>query len=680
MSSGAGHQPIKERWRGLGRVRLDIAAMQANPVLAASLEDAARRLPHVSATKASAVSGSLLVSFNAESSPPNHADTVRVEIEAWLDSHREDVGRSLGSPQQTALRRMLDVSRGRRGQFAGPVLLTVGAHSLATLQGLSLAAIGTVAQGSTPNVLRWLGVTQPRSKVRALTATTVMLTAVSLWGNYRRRRSWQVLSQATEHRLRNEVFAHLQRQDLAYFQTHGTGELLAMLVDDEANIGTLVEEADMLIESVLTLLFAATALVEASPRLAVIAGLTVPLLLVPVRLLTPRSQLAFSEKAGSAAALNETLDNILSGIVEVKSFTAEKLEAERVLQLSEDLGEINVQANSYTQLQTMFGGNIFHGGYTLAMSHGAKRVLSGMMPEDQLTRAGFWYPRLISSLGRISGTTNAYYAARTSADRLQKVLDTRPKVTDGPVRRTTTEVLGDIRFENVTFGYDSAVPVLHNLSLEVPAGSTLAIVGPTGCGKSTLLRLILRFYDPDSGTIRLDGYDLRDVNIRDLRSAVALVSQEVYLFNGSVRHNVLYGRPSASDADVIGALAAAGAGELLEVLPQGLDQEVGERGQRLSGGQRQRVAIARALLKGAPILALDEATSQLDYATEATVKASLRSATAGITVIYVAHRLTTIRDADNIIVLENGTVGEQGTHESLLDQGGLYAHLWRLQA
>jgi ATP-binding cassette subfamily B protein len=445
-------------------------------------------------------------------------------------------------------------------------------------------------------------------------------------------------------------------------------------------ISAFVEEADVVIESALTFLFAGTALLRASPRLAAIAGISVPLLLVPVRLLTPKSRAAFAEKATASAGLNQMLGNILSGIVEVKSFTAEEFEAERVRQLGAEVTETEVRANSYGQLQMAISGNIFYGGYALAMAHGAQRVLARRMPSDQLMRAGFWYPRLISSLGRVSETPNVYYGARTAADRLQSVLDTEPGITDGPIRRARSEIRGDIAFERVSFGYDPSVPVLRDLSLDIPAGSTVAIVGPTGSGKSTLLRLLLRFFDPTSGELRLDGHELSEFNIRDLRSAIALVNQEVYLFKGTVRHNVLYGRPTASDEDVIGALAAAGAADLLDSLPHGLDQEVGERGQRLSGGQRQRVAIARALLKGAPILALDEPTSQLDYATEAVVKASLKSATAGQTVIFVAHRLATIRDADKVIVLDQGFVREEGTHESLLNQGGLYSDLWRLQS
>ncbi|MGH9070197.1 MAG: ABC transporter ATP-binding protein, partial [Acidimicrobiales bacterium] len=238
---------------------------------------------------------------------------------------------------------------------------------------------------------------------------------------------------------------------------------------------------------------------------------------------------------------------------------------------------------------------------------------------------------------------------------------------------------GDILIDRVSFGYESSKPVLKEVSLTIPAGSQVGIVGPNGSGKSTLLWLLLRFYDPDSGRIAIGGHDLRELDVADIRSAVAFVSQDVYLFDDTLEANLRYGRPDASSDQVAAAVDAAGVAGMLGELPDGLATRLGERGLRLSGGQRQRVALARALLKDAPILALDEATSHLDYEAEAALKTSLRAATSGRTVVLIAHRLSSIRDLDNIVVIDAGRVVEQGSHDDLVAHGGIYRRLWTLQ-
>jgi ATP-binding cassette subfamily B protein len=651
--------------------------MVANRRLAAAVEDFVRRTEPVTDVKANPMSGSLLVTYDPRREPVDLPATLQADIERWLADGRPPEG-SFAGTRHGALSRILRASR-RRGEGIGPVLLSVGGYTLATLEGLTLAAIATVARrGAAPGGLSRLGLTTTRSQLKALTAAGLLLTSAELWVNYARDTAWRRFAQRAEHRLRTEVWTQILRQDMAFFDEHGTGQLMAFLIGDVGSIEVLIEQADAMIGSSLTILAGSALLLRAAPRLAMLAGGSVVLMLIPVRLLRPRSQQVFMQRAEAAASLNQGLENVLSGIVEVKSFTTEDAEAGRFRTASHELAERSSRATSLVQLQTALAGHFFFGGYAVALSHGARRLLSGKINEDQFDRVTFWYPRLVAALGRIQQSTDVYLGARAAAEHLTEVLASEPGIRDGAVRREPSAVRGEIVVENVSFGYDPSVPILRDVSFHVPAGQTLGIVGLTGSGKTTLLRLLVRFYDPDSGRILLDGVDLRDLRVRDVRAAIALVSQDVYLFDGSLAHNVRYGNPTATDDEVLAAITAAGARELLDVLPEGMAAEVGERGHRLSGGQRQRLAIARALLKNAPVLALDEATSHLDYITEAAVRTSVP--TSGKTVIVCTHRLVSVRDADDIIVLDGGTIRERGRHQELFDRGGLYYELWQRQA
>jgi ATP-binding cassette subfamily B protein len=266
-----------------------------------------------------------------------------------------------------------------------------------------------------------------------------------------------------------------------------------------------------------------------------------------------------------------------------------------------------------------------------------------------------------------------------STVRILDLVDTEPKIEDGPESLEVEAVRGQVRFDGVSFAYRPGHPVLSGIDLDIAAGQSTALVGATGSGKTTVLKLLMRFYDVDSGRILLDGRDLRDLALEDLRSAIALVSQDVFLFQGTVRENLIYGCPGASFGEVEAAARVAEAQEFIEALPEGYDTVIGERGQKLSGGQRQRLSIARAVLKNAPILVLDEATSAVDNETEAAIQRSIARIARDRTLLVVAHRLSTIRHADRIYVLDEGRVAESGTHESLLERGGLYTSLWAVQ-
>jgi ATP-binding cassette subfamily B protein len=291
----------------------------------------------------------------------------------------------------------------------------------------------------------------------------------------------------------------------------------------------------------------------------------------------------------------------------------------------------------------------------------------------------FLTQRLLWPLTRLGETFDLFQRAMASTNRVLDLLAVRPEITGGPTSLETSSIEGHLTFDAVDFSYVDGYPVLASVDIDMPAGHTTAIVGATGAGKTTIIKLLLRFYDPTDGRVTLDGHDLSDLDLGDLRRAIGLVSQDVFLFHGTVHENIAYARPDAQMEDVIAAARVAEAHEFIESLPQGYATIVGERGQKLSGGQRQRLSIARAILADPPVLILDEATSSVDNETEAAIQRSLERISVDRTTIVIAHRLSTIRHADSIYVLESGQVAERGTHEDLIAADGLYASLWKVQ-
>ena len=319
-------------------------------------------------------------------------------------------------------------------------------------------------------------------------------------------------------------------------------------------------------------------------------------------------------------------------------------------------------------------------GFTALLLFGGMEAIAGRMSVGTYSVLIFLIQRLLWPLTRLGETFDQYQRAMASTNRVMNLLDTPIEIHSGDIPLPIGSVRGELEFQHVTFAYNGRSPVIENLSLHIPAGKTIAVVGSTGSGKSTLVKLLLRLYEIDSGTITLDGIDIRDLKFKDLRRAIGLVSQDVFLFHGTVAENIAYGSPEATEYEVIEAAKIAEAHEFITQLPQAYETIVGERGQKLSGGQRQRIAIARAILKNPPILILDEATSAVDNETEAAIQRSLEKITVNRTTIAIAHRLSTVRNADCIYVMEYGKLVERGTHEQLLDRQKIYASLWRVQS
>jgi ATP-binding cassette subfamily B protein len=669
-----------------GRERWEVDGLQGRPALARGLQTGLLADPAVLRAEANPVTGRVLVvfipgtpGFDAESLIRRLMD----ELASLPEPPRAAFQRGLlGIPgMQSPLGRVLKASLPEKRKLIKPPILTVAGQSLSFLQGLSFVWTVNTAQGRPPAFLRRLGFVGSTSRLLFTGGLSFAVIVTGLWLNGYRRRKWHELAETTEQTLRTKLFARIQTQDLEFFDRHGTSRLSRMVTKDVDEIGEFLRRAgDKTIEKVMIVAFCGTVMATTSPTFALFLFLPIPLLFLPSRILGRRVAEAYARQRELSAQYTETLESGLDGIIDVKSFTAEHYERRRLYSTGEQVLGSALRAGRISRRQSDITDAIGTSLTYTAAAFAGLLMAKGQITEGRFSWILFLTPRLLGAPTELDEINRLYHKANRAAEDIEAILSSRPTIRSGPVHLPTRKVRGEVVFEKVSFGYAPSHPVLKGVSFRLRPGETLAIVGPTGSGKSTLLRLLLRFYEVGGGRIRLDGKDIRQLNLRDLRRDVGLVSQDIYLFQGSVRDNLLYGRSWASDEQLFEAMAEAGGGDLLGSLPGGLDAQVGERGARLSGGQRQRVAIARALLKDPPVLALDEATSHLDYETEAVVQKSLREVGSQKSVIVVAHRLSTVRHANRILVLQQGRIREQGTHDELLATGGFYASLWNLQS
>lgn len=492
---------------------------------------------------------------------------------------------------------------------------------------------------------------------------------------------WRNLAQDIEHDLRLEAYSHLQELELAYFEERSTGGLISILNDDINQLERFLDGgANEVIQVMTTVVVIGAAFFAASPGVAGLSMLPIPFIIWGSIAFQNRLAPLYADVREKVSFLNGQLSNNLMGITTIKSFTSEDYEIQRIETQSQAYRQSNRRAIVLSAAFIPLIRVVIFLGFIATLFLGGLEVVAGRLSVGTYSVLVFMTQRLLWPLTRLGNTLDQYQRAMASTNRVMNLLDTPIAIHTGDIRLPVSSIKGELEFKNVTFSYNQRKPILQYFSLTLQAGKTTAIVGATGSGKSTLVKLILRLYEVQYGNIYLDGIELNNLNLKDLRRAIGLVSQDVFLFHGTVAENIAYGSFEASNREIVNAAKIAEAHEFIAQLPDGYMTIVGERGQKLSGGQRQRIAIARAVLKNPPILILDEATSAVDNETEAAIQRSLERITKNRTTIAIAHRLSTVRNADCIFVMDEGIVVESGQHEQLLEQDGVYASLWRVQS
>jgi ATP-binding cassette subfamily B protein len=477
--------------------------------------------------------------------------------------------------------------------------------------------------------------------------------------------------------LRERLFRHLQRLSLGYYERNRAGVIVSRLTNDIDALDQLVTDGVTALFKNTLLLFGSAAILFVLDWRLALATLTVtPLMAIATaffRRYSSRAYRAVRERLGLVTA---TLAEDIAGIRALQAFTRERTSHQRFRGVNNEYRAANQQTVWLNGLYFPFVDLLSATATAVVLGYGGYLVFGAEVTVGTLFAFILYVSNFFDPIQDLSQLYNTFLAAVAALDKIVDVLDEEPEIVDRPGAMDLAHIHGDVRFEEVRFGYGSGPEVVHGLDLAVPAGTTVALVGHTGAGKSTIAKLLARFYDPREGRITVDGTDLRDVTQASLRRQLGVVPQEGFLFAGTVRENIAFSRPDATDADIVAAARAVGAHDFVVRLPSGYDTELGERGTRLSAGQRQLVAFARALLADPRLLILDEATSAVDIGTERRIEVALRELLAGRTAFVIAHRLSTIRDADLIVVLEHGRVVEQGSHAELMARGGLYTALY----
>ncbi len=480
--------------------------------------------------------------------------------------------------------------------------------------------------------------------------------------------------------LRLSIYAHIQRLSLSFHDQSRTGDLISRVTDDIEAIQSFITTGLLgVLINLMTLLGMIGVMFYLNWKFTLIALSVAPVLFVMVYSYTRRIKKASREVRKKEGEITSVVQEVLSSIRVVKAFAREDYEVRRMEQESLEAVDISMRARGLKAKLTPLVGIVVAIGTAMVLWFGARLVLTGALSAGALVVFILYLGKMYKPMQELSKMTDTYSKAAVGYERIQEILETDVEVTDAPGARRAPKLKGDIEFENVSFSYDEASPVLTNVSLKIKPGQLSALVGPTGAGKTSIIGLIARFYDPTTGVVKIDGWDVKQLQQKSLRHQMSFVLQDTVLFHAPVWQNIAYGKPNCGRAEIIKAAELANASEFIEKLPDGYETVLGERGMTLSGGQRQRIAIARAVIRNTPILILDEPTSGLDSASEKLVFEALDRLMEGKTVVVIAHRLSTIQRADVIFVVKDGEIAEHGNHKKLMSLKGLYSQLHNLQ-
>ena len=539
-------------------------------------------------------------------------------------------------------------------------------------------AVDTVVRKEN-SLLGDIGFTEPKEQLTVLAILTLIIWVLESVTQYLYSIKWRNLAQIVQHKLRIDTYDHVQRLDLATLEDKRTGTLLSILNDDVNQIERFLEDGvSQIIQITVSTIVIGAIFFWVDPMIAMVAVMPIPIIFFGTFAFQRRLAEKFITVREKAGLLGARLSNNLSSIVTIKSFSNENIEKTKIEEDSEAYRSANERAIVLSSLVTPMIRVAVLAGFLFTLVLGGLQTLDGTMEVGVFSVLVFLTQRLLWPLRDLAELTVLYQRSMASSKRVLDLLHIPIHIRSGENKIDVKDITGHVAFQNITFQYGDHL-ALNNINIDIPEGKTIGLVGESGSGKSTLMKLLMRFYEPTLGEVCLDGHALSSLHVSSLRRSIGFVSQDVFLFHGTIAENVAYGRPDASFEDIIEACKKAEAHSFIESLENGYDTIVGERGHRLSGGQRQRIAFARAILRDPPILVLDEATSAVDNETERAIQKSLHTISENRTTIIIAHRLSTVRHADCIYVMKNGEVIEHGNHDDLLKKQAMYAELWKLQ-